>query len=414
MSLTGIFSRMKNSILFYFLILATPVFCQVGIGTTQPGAQLDIVATDNDNPANIDGILIPRINKFPAQNPASAQHGMLVFLSQTYNNRPSGFYYWHQQDSQWKSIVSDAKAANFYEVGTTESPGNIDDNIFRKGNIGIGTEAVESKLQIAINPGDAQDIKKGLEIINSNPAKTRNTYGIEITNRSETDYRKYGIKNHVTGDGGGIRYGIYNTTSQGASGSAIYGIYNSVGRTDGSNSFNYGIFTEIGETSGRGTIYGIYARAKGNSSSRVFAGYFEGPVGIGKSEAEEYILPDSRGKEGDILVSDDKGNVNWQTNHTRNYVSTGNQTGNYTIGPEVYYLRITNNVSSLTIPDASNFKGREIVLIGMGSSSTTLNFVSGDTLDDLQNNTSITSIANGEILTILSIGTRWLLLDRAQ
>ncbi|OEY72691.1 hypothetical protein [Salegentibacter salarius] len=402
---------MKKIILYYFLLFAIPVISQVGIGTTEPGAQLDIVATDINNPSKIDGILIPRIKKFPSQDPGIEQHGMLIFLSEDFNNSPAGFYYWHEQEGEWKSIVSDAKAANFYEPNTTESPGNITANLFRKGNIGIGTEDIVSKLQIAINPGDTQDIKKGLEIDNNNPEKTKNTYGIEIKNRSKTDAVKYGIKNHVTGDGEGIRYGIYSTTSQGASGSDIYGIYNSVGRTEGANSSNYGIFTEIGETSGRGNIYGIYARAEGNSSSRVFAGYFAGPVGIGKTPAVEYTLPDSRGEENQILVSDDSGKVNWKHNHTRNYISTGSQSGTYTIGEEVYFLRINPNVSSITIPDASINKGREIVLISMGSSNTPLNFLNGDRLDDIQNN-SITGIANGEILTIISIGTRWLLLRK--
>lgn len=404
---------MKKIILYYFLLFAIPVISQVGIGTTAPGAQLDIVATDINNPSKIDGILIPRIKKFPSQDPESEQHGMLIFLSDDFNNSPAGFYYWHQQEGEWKSIVADAKAANFYKPYTTESPGNINDNLFRKGNIGIGTEDIESKLQIAINPGDAEDIKKGLEIDNNNPEKTRNTYGMEITNRSKTDAIKYGIKNHVTGDGEGVRYGIYSTTSQGASGSDIYGIYNSVGRTEGANSSNYGIFTEIGETSGRGEIYGIYARAEGNSSSRVFAGYFEGPVGIGKTTAVEYTFPDSRGEENQVLVSNNSGKLDWEHNHTRNYVSTGTQSGTYTIGDEVYYLRVSNSPSSITIPDASSNKGRELVLIGwQGSGSTALNFQSGDTLFELENGTNITSIAAKEILTIISIGTRWLLIRK--
>ncbi|MGW1455390.1 hypothetical protein ACWBC2_10420 [Salegentibacter agarivorans] len=403
---------MKKIILFYFLILATTAFSQVGIGTTEPGAQLDIVASDKDSPSNIDGILIPRLKKFPSQNPGSAQHGMLIFLSENFNNSPSGFYYWHHQENTWKSIVADAKAANFYKPNSTESPGNIQDNIFRKGNIGIGTEEIESKLQIAINPDDSQDIKKGLEIDNNNSAETRNTYGLDIKNRSKTNNIKYGIKNHVTGDGNGIRYGIYNSTSQGSSGNDIYGIYNSVGRTEGASSSNYGIYTEIGETSGRGKIYGIFARALGNSSARVFAGYFAGPVGIGRTEAEEYRFPDTRGKENQILVSDNSGKLNWKHNHTRNFISTGSQTGTYTIGEEVYFLRINPNISSITFPEASSNKGREVVLIGKGSSITPLNFVNGDKLDDMQDN-SITSISNGEILTIISIGTRWLLIDRS-
>jgi hypothetical protein len=404
---------MKRIVLYYFLILAFPAVSQVGIGTTEPGAQLDIVATDIDNPAKIDGILIPRIKKFPSQNPGNEQHGMLIFLSENFNNYPTGFYYWHQQESKWKSIVSDAKAADFYEIGDTESPGNIEDNIFRTGNIGIGTEDIASKLQIAINPDDAQDIKKGLEIDNNNSAETRNTYGIEIRNRSKTNAIKYGIKLNVSGEGEGERYGIYNVTNKTTGSSNVYGIYNKVGRTEGASSNNYGIFTEIGTSTGRGNIYGIYARAEGNPSSKVFAGYFAGRVGIGKTPAEEYILPDSRGEENQILVSDNSGKVNWKHNHTRNYVSTGNQGGPYIIGNEVYYLRISNSPSSITIPDASSNKGRELVLIGFqGSGSTPLNFLNGDTLDHHQAGTSITSVGDKEILTIISIGTRWLLIRR--
>ena len=402
---------MKKIILYYFLLFAIPVISQVGIGTTEPGAQLDIVATDINNPSKIDGILIPRIKKFPSQDPGSEQHGMLIFLSEAFNNSPAGFYYWHQQEVEWKSIVSDAKAANFYEPFTTESPGNITDNLFRKGNIGIGTENIESKLQIAINPGDAEDIKKGLEIDNNNPEKTRNTYGIEITNRSKTDAIKYGLKLNVSTDGEAERYGIYNVTSKATGSRDMYGIYNKVGRTEGASSDNYGIFTEIGSSTGRGNIYGIYARAEGNSSSRVFAGYFAGSVGIGKTPAVEYTLPDSRGEENQILVSDNSGKVSWKHNHTRNYISTGSQSGTYIIGDEVYFLRINPTISSITIPDACANKGREIVLISKGSSTTALNFVNGDTLDDIQDN-SINSIANGEVFTILSIGTRWLLLRK--
>lgn len=395
------------------MFLGLNVFSQVGIGTTEPGAQLDIVATDKDNPAKIDGILIPRIKKFSSQDPGNEQHGMLIFLSEDFNDSPTGFYYWHQQEGKWKSIVSDAKAANFYKPNTTESPGNIQDDLFRNGNIGIGTEEIFSKLQIAINPDDAQDIKKGLEIDNNNSAETRNTYGVEIRNRSKTNAIKYGIKLKVSGEGDGERYGIYNVTNKTSGSSNVYGIYNKVGRTEGANSHNYGILSEIGTSTGRGNIYAIYGRAEGNSSSNVFAGYFAGRVGIGKTPTEEYIFPASRGEENQILVLGNDGEVKWKHNSNRNYISTGTSSGNYSIGNEVYYLRISNSPSSITLPDASSQKGRELVLIGwQGSGSTSLNFQNGDTLFDLENNTNITSIAAKEILTVISIGTRWLLIRR--
>lgn len=402
---------MKSTLLFFLFFSSLSIFSQVGVGTTTPGAQLDIVASNPSNPENIDGLLIPRINNFPTVNPGAAQHGMLIYLNNNLPKFPVGFYYWHNQDAEWKSIVSDAKAADFYKENTLESPGNIDDPIFRKGNIGIGTEQIVSKLQIAINPGVDLDIKKGIEVLNSNSEDTRNTYGIEVKNSSKTNDIKYGIKNHVTGDGGGIRYGIYNTTSQGLNTTDIYGIYNSVGRTDGANSHNYGIYTEIGEITGRGNIYGIYAKAEGNSSSKVYAGYFEGRVGIGSNPANDYALPDVRGTEGQVLMAENNGEVKWKNSGHKVYSSTTSSTGNYDIPDETYTLRINNNVSGINIPPASANKGRIIILIGLpGISTKTLNFQENFQLWDIHTDTQINQINSNEVFTIQSAGNRWLLL----
>lgn len=404
---------MKWTVLFIVFFSPFLVLSQVGVGTTSPGAQLDIVASNPANPENIDGLLIPRINSFPAVNPGPAQHGMLIYLSTNLPKFPAGFYYWYNPDAEWKSIVSDAKSANFYKENTLESPGNIDDPIFRKGNIGIGTEQIVSKLQIAINPGVDLDIKKGIEVVNSNSEVTRNTYGIEVKNGSKTNAIKYGIKNHVTGDGGGERYGIYNTTSQGASGSDIYGIYNSVGRTEGATSHNYGIYTEIGEPTGRGIIYGIYAKAEGNSSSDVYAGYFAGRVGIGSNPVSDYVLPDVRGTEGQVLMAEKNGEVKWKNSGHKVYTSTASATGNYDIPNETYTLRINNNVSGINMPSASANKGRIIILIGLpGISTKTLNFQESFQLWDIQTDTQINQINSNEVFTIQSAGNRWLLLYR--
>jgi len=74
---------------------------QVGIGTSEPKAQLDIVATNTADPASIDGILIPRIAKFPIVLPSEDQHGMLVFLSKSVSGFPEGFYFWHAAEKKW-------------------------------------------------------------------------------------------------------------------------------------------------------------------------------------------------------------------------------------------------------------------------------------------------------------------------
>ena len=56
-------------------------FAQVGINTTTPNAVLDIRATSATAPTNTDGLLIPKVDVFPATNPTAAQQGMLVYLT---------------------------------------------------------------------------------------------------------------------------------------------------------------------------------------------------------------------------------------------------------------------------------------------------------------------------------------------
>ena len=78
---------------------------QVGIGTSEPKAQLDIVATSTADPASIDGILIPRIMKFPVVVPSEDQHGMLVFLTKSVSGIPEGFYFWNATEKSGKRLL---------------------------------------------------------------------------------------------------------------------------------------------------------------------------------------------------------------------------------------------------------------------------------------------------------------------
>ena len=55
----------RAAILLFFIQSSA----QVGINTTSPNAQLDIVASDTATPSNADGLLIPRINAFPVKYP---------------------------------------------------------------------------------------------------------------------------------------------------------------------------------------------------------------------------------------------------------------------------------------------------------------------------------------------------------
>lgn len=97
---------MKKSTIFLLLFFTTIIVqAQVGINTTIPNAQLDIRSTNQGAPSNTDGILIPKVDVFPATNPTAAQHGMLVYLTTTSGTDLSGFYYWDNATVDWKPIT---------------------------------------------------------------------------------------------------------------------------------------------------------------------------------------------------------------------------------------------------------------------------------------------------------------------
>jgi len=93
---------------FAFLLMPFFAICQVGINTSSPKAQLDIVSISPDNPLMIDGLLIPRIQKFPVDPPTKDQHGMLVFLTSTLPTQKSGFYFWNNDVLKWEALAGSA------------------------------------------------------------------------------------------------------------------------------------------------------------------------------------------------------------------------------------------------------------------------------------------------------------------
>lgn len=391
--------------------ISVSLFAQVGINTTDPKAQLDIASSSESTPTITDGILIPRINNFPASSPSADQDGMMVFLAVGKEGFPAGFYYWNHSAKKWTSIAGTV-STNFYKLGTTEPSSNIKDPIYRSGNTGIGAQAENVKMKVVLSPDDDQTTRTALEVDNASSSPKSVTYGILNNNRSITADKKYGIKNNVSAEGTGTHYGFYNETYQNTN-EEIYGIYNLVGKTFGATRNHYGIFSQIGTVQGTGMVYGVYSSAQGNDPRKVYAGYFAGRVGIGFSPSEEYILPGSRGEQEQILVLDNAGNMNWRYPNTKNYTSTTSAVGDYVIPDDVHTLRINNQVSSITIPDAAANKGRIILLLGWpGISQKQLNFIGGNDLFDITTNSSINTISGGQRYKIQSAGNRWILIDK--
>ncbi len=401
---------MRTSIIYLVLLFPVLIFSQVGIGTSSPQAQLDIVSNSPDNPNVIDGILIPRINKFPATQPSEAQHGILVYLNKDITGSKSGFYFWNNATKNWEALGGSSLGA-FYKPGTSTAVQNIEEPAYRMGNIGIGTQEILAKVQIALTGAD-QNTRRVLEVDNNHPATDNlTTYTIISDNRSATNGTKYGIKNNVGGLGTGIHYGIFNETYQNTGTNDIYGIFNRVGRTFGSRSNNYGIYSQIGTTQGSGNIYGIYSSAIGDPNANVFAGYFVGRLGIGFTPEEEYVFPATRGKVDQVLVLDNSGNMNWKYPNIQNYSSTTSSVTDYVITDEISTLRINDQVTGIVVPPANVHKGRIITLAAWkGTKTKPLRFSGSDDLYDVVNDVSITSITGNQVITMQSAGNRWILL----
>ncbi len=102
---------LKFTLLFVFS-LHLQVYAQVGLGTANPQATLDVVSGNPANPLPTDGILVPRINGFSSVNPGTNQHGMLVFLTTASGSNAPGFYFWDNNAAAWKPLQSTHNTLN--------------------------------------------------------------------------------------------------------------------------------------------------------------------------------------------------------------------------------------------------------------------------------------------------------------
>ena len=159
-------------------------FAQVGINTTTPNALLDIRATSATTPTNTDGLLIPKVDVFPATNPTADQQGMLVYLTTTVGTNTPGFYYWDNPTTTWIGLGKDVKAwqLNGNTVnGTTDFMGSTNDAdvIFKRNNVHAGRiGANNTSFGVdALNPAStgSQNTASGTSSLYSNTTGSQNT-----------------------------------------------------------------------------------------------------------------------------------------------------------------------------------------------------------------------------------------------
>jgi len=94
----------KKLLTLFILISVNTLIAQVGIGTTDPQATLDIRALPNHSPNNT-GLLIPSVNELPLPC-EEIPNGLIVFFNGIETgNVKQGLYIYSIRDCNWKRII---------------------------------------------------------------------------------------------------------------------------------------------------------------------------------------------------------------------------------------------------------------------------------------------------------------------
>lgn len=249
---------MKVKLLPLLLMFAMSVQAQVGVNTTSPNSQLDIRSSNQATPANTDGVLIPKVDTFPATNPTAAQQGMLVYLTTAVGPKTPGFYYWDNPTLTWIGLNSAANPdRDWYEVATTTAPDDINDDMFHMGRVAIGKT-------FASYPFEVENSNYMYNIYNVNNNNTVSPLKVTLYNSltGNADGDHMGVANQISGSGNGAHYGSWNSLSGNGNGNHfgmstyLYGI---------GNGGMWGTYNDI-SNSGTGTHYGTHNRLAGSGT----------------------------------------------------------------------------------------------------------------------------------------------------
>ena len=168
---------MKN-LLYLLLLLPILLNAQVGIGTTDPKAKLDIRASNQATPANNDGLLIPKIDEYPTTNPTALQDGMLVFVTGN-GSITKGFYYWDNASTSWITVIGVKKIDDLLDAKSDNDGTNDGSSIF------IGVDAGASD-----DSSNNQNVGIGYKSLTANTTGYNNTAnGYQTLYSNTTGYR---------------------------------------------------------------------------------------------------------------------------------------------------------------------------------------------------------------------------------
>ncbi|WP_435578140.1 tail fiber domain-containing protein [Gilvibacter sp.] len=280
-----------NLILFFALLSTYTHVAQVGIGTTTPNASLEIQASNVASPANTDGLLIPKVDEFPATNPTVSQDGMLVFATGN-GSVTKGFYFWNNGTSNWDILSgSSIQQINDLTDGRSDNDGSNDgSSIFLGINSGVNDDATNnsnvaigfSSMQNNIS-GSANTAIGGFSMLNNTTGVENSAFGRTALASNTTGAQNVAVgslalvNNEVGSNNTGVGRSALGANDSGSANTAI-GNYAMFNITAGSNN------TALGANAGRLT-YGNNNVFIGNDtgannidtkSGSVFIGYQAG------------------------------------------------------------------------------------------------------------------------------------------
>ncbi|MFK7782890.1 hypothetical protein [Psychroserpens sp.] len=143
----------KLTVIIVFNLFTFAFQAQVGVGTTDPQAQLDIRSSNQAAPISTDGILIPKVDVFPTGVNAD-QNAMLIYLTATVGTNVPGFYYYNH-GTGWLPIGNGARTIDDLIDGKSDSDGSsvflgieagLNDDSSDNHNVGIGYQTLRSNI----------------------------------------------------------------------------------------------------------------------------------------------------------------------------------------------------------------------------------------------------------------------------
>ena len=320
-TLTPIFATLKKTLLITILLFNLGLYAQVGVNNTSPKATLEITATNAATPANTDGILIPRIDAFPASDPGADQLGMLVFLTTTDGTDLPGFYYWNHPTTSWewanriKKIddLSDGKS-EVYDNTPDEGPSvflgegtGANDDGTNNMNVGLGYDSLNSitsgKNNVSIGYNSLNTITTG----NNNIAIGSNTLNSNINQAGNIAIGSNTLTNNTSKHNVAIGTNVLTANTSGKNNVSL-GNSSLLRNTTGQLNVALGSFALENNLSGRDNMaIGTYALAD------LTLGV--GHVGIGSYALAEYTGVSTQGA-GNTAIGSQA--LNYLTTGTKN------------------------------------------------------------------------------------------------